>query len=150
MNQQLLVEEFLKEKMRENTEKRMQKNPSEDPQHIINKLLLYYGKEQDAHSPDFYDDRGRLALSTLLFWRCGFNGNFEKIYFCGRFQEDTGKEFFEWSKAKCRELSIPLSTFKTIKETRQVAKRLTEEWYDKFEGIEKVIEWFQEEEFCFK
>jgi hypothetical protein len=65
-------------------------------------------------------------------------------------EKDWGKEFFEWSKAKCREWGIPVSTFKTIKETRQIAKRLTEEWCEKFETIEEFIDFLEEEEICLK
>ena len=150
MNQQLLVEEFLKMKMRT--------KPTEDLE-LLNSILITFGKELRPDSVCFYDDIGRFVfyddkelidLSTLLCWRCGFDGDFEKRYFGGRFKGDTGKEFFEWSKVKCREWGIPVSTFKTIKETREVAKRLTEEWYEKFETIEEVVAWFEGEEFCLK
>ena len=145
MNQQLLVEEFLKEKMRQHTEKMMREYPTEDPK-FLNRCcirLYYVGKKKGWNG---YDDKGRLSLSILLNLRCGFFGLFEK---CIR-RCDKGKELFEWSKVKCREWGIPVSTFKTIKETREIAKRLTEEWYDKFETIEEVNAWFEEEEFCLK
>ena len=148
MNQQLLVEEFLKMKMRQETE-RMRDNPKENSEDLnwflisedLNRFLIKIGTEQDQNYAWFKDDKGRIKLSTLLDWRCGFNGDFEG---------DTGKEFFKWSKEKCRELDIPVSTFKTIKETREIATRLTEEWYEKFETIEEVVAWFEGDEFCLK
>jgi hypothetical protein len=57
---------------------------------------------------------------------------------------DHGKMFFEWAKKKAEENGMPKNTFKTIKETRELAYKMFREWYNQFETTDEMLDWFED------
>jgi|LakMenE18May11ns_1017448.scaffolds.fasta_scaffold9879234_2 hypothetical protein len=56
---------------------------------------------------------------------------------------DHGKMFFEWAKKKAEEMGMPKNTFKTIKETRDLAYDMIYQWYKQFETTDEMLDWFE-------
>ena len=58
---------------------------------------------------------------------------------------DWGKIFFDFAKEKAVEMGMPKSTFKTITETRPLARKMLQEWWSSFHTTEEIMDWFEGE-----
>ena len=135
-NQKLLFEEFLKERKRHHIQ----------DEETWERKKRFFKFEEEEFTPL------NRCLMTILKLICGLdNPGITKLFGDSGIRErDNGRLFFEWSKEKCKELKIPVSTFSSLKQTREVAEWLIGEWGKKFNNVEEVIAWFDEEEFCLK
>ena len=135
-NQQLLLEEFLKEKKR---------NYIQDEADWEQKKADLRIEEANGY---YYKSRFLERIRVI----CGLSNSHRYNLFesCKDRYFDIGRLFFEWSKEKCKEWKIPVSTFSSLKQTRKLAKWLLDEWVENYKSIEEVIAWFEGEDFCLK
>jgi hypothetical protein len=140
INQQIIFELFLKEQYKK------QLNFNQTKRIGINKFGSWYADLKEFIMIMSLENGNKFPLEDLAF-NIDMKVCFEKTdrYGCGSVSRNYAKEFFEWAKKKSVEMGIPKNTFKTICDTKILARNMFANWYRQFETSEEMLNWLEEE-----
>jgi hypothetical protein len=140
VNQRILFDLFLKEQYKK------QLNFNETKRIAINRFGSYFTDLKEFIIIKSLENGNKFPLEDLAF-NIDMKVCFEKTdrYGYGSVSRNYAKEFFEWAKEKAKEMGMPKNTFKTIHDTKIVARNMFRDWYRQFETSEEMLNWLEGE-----
>jgi hypothetical protein len=151
INQRILFEEYLKECYKNFLQTKEEGHSTEFKQHLLDIEEAY--KNGSRFMWFLIDETTNRISQDKIMGYFEVGTDFEKPVFSSTRvynPPDYGKKFFDWAKENAKGYGKPVSTFKTIKDTRNKAKELLQEWWGQFETTEQMFDWLEESDIMLK